>query len=80
LSLALNRLNDLQGESKKKLTAQLKKFSKIFDRFDFGELKEESKRVAEYDCLEEADVKQVRAFAERLVESKKHVEQRENNK
>ena len=56
----------------------MQKFRKVFDTIQLGEVKEEGKRVAEFDSLGEEEVKEVRAFAERLIEAKKHRERGEN--
>jgi hypothetical protein len=44
-----------------------------------GDAREESKRVAEFDSLGEEEVREVKAFAERLIESKKQRERGENS-
>ena len=56
----------------------MQKFRKVFDTIQLGEVKEESKRVAEFDSLGEEEVREVKALAERLIEAKKHRERGEN--
>jgi len=43
-----------------------------------GNAREEGKRVAEFDSLGEEEVREVKAFAERLIESKKQRERGDN--
>jgi len=43
-------------------------------------MREEIKRVTEFETLEEGEVEEVKAFAERLIENKKRREKGENGK
>jgi len=43
-------------------------------------VREESKRVADFDSLGEEEVREVKSFAERLIETKKRRERGENGK
>ena len=77
LKLASCRFNDLSQGFRERMSSQLQlqKFCKVFDRIQLGDAREESKRVAEFDSLSEEEVGEVKAFAERLIESKKRREQ-----
>ena len=44
-----------------------------------GDARGEGKRVSEFDSLEEEEVREVKAFAERLIESKKQRERGDNS-
>jgi len=55
----------------------LQKFRKVFDRIQLGDVREEIKRVAEFDSLGEKEVREVKSFAERLIETKKRRERGE---
>ena len=80
LRLASCRFNDLSQGFKKNMSSQLQKFRKVFDRIQLGDAKGEIKRVAEFNSLGEEEVEEVKAFAERLVETKKRRERGENEK
>jgi len=56
----------------------LQKFRRFFDKIDLGDAREESKRVVEFERLDEEEVGEVKAFAERLIEAKKKRESGEN--
>ena len=78
LRLASCRFNDLSEGFRERMSSQLQKFLKVFEKIELGDTKEESKRVKEFDSLEEEEVREVKAFAERLIESKKLRERGEN--
>ena len=80
LRLASCRFNDLSQGFREKMSSQLQKFRKVFDRIELGDAQEESKRVAEFDSLDEGEVGEVKAFAERLIETKKRRERGDNGK
>ena len=80
LRLASCRFNDLSQGFRERMSSQLQKFRKLFDRIELGDAREESKRVAEFDSLGEEEVAEVKAFAERLIETKKRRERGENGK
>jgi len=80
LRLASCRFNDLSQGFRERMSSQLQKFRKVFDRIELGDAREESKRVAEFDSLGEEEVGEVKAFAERLIETKKKRERGENGK
>ena len=71
LRLASCRFNDLSQGFRERMLTQLQKFRKIFDRIELGDAREEIKRVAEFDSLGEEEVREVKAFAGRLIESAK---------
>jgi len=78
LRLASCRFNDLSQEFKERMSSQLQKFRKVFERIELGDAREQSKRVAEFDGLGEDEVAEVKAFADRLIEAKKKRERGEN--
>ena len=80
LRLASCRFNDLSQGFRERMSSQLQKFGKLFDRIQLGDAREESKRVAEFDSLGEEEVREVKAFAERLIERKKRRERGDNEK
>ena len=79
LRLASCRFNDLSQQFKERMSSQLQKFRKIFERIELGDAREQSKRVAEFDGLGEDEVAEVKAFADRLIEAKKKKRERGEN-
>ena len=71
LRLASCRFNDLSEGFRERMCSQLQKFRKVFDKIELGNAREEIKRVAEFESLEEEEVLEVKAFAERLIENAK---------
>jgi len=78
LKLASCRFNDLSEGFRKRMNGQLQKFRRIFNKIELGDASEEGKRVAEFDSLGEEEVGEVKAFAERMIESKKQRERGDN--
>jgi len=56
----------------------LQKFRKVFERIELGDAREESKRVEEFESLGEEEVREVKGFAQRLIEGKRRRERGEN--
>jgi len=71
LKLASCRFNDLSQGFRERMLTQLQKFRKIFDRIELGDAREEVKRVAEFNSLGDEEVREVKAFAGRLIENAK---------
>jgi len=69
LRLASCRFNDLSQGFRERMLNQLQKFRKIFNRIELGDAREEVKRVSEFDSLGEEEVREVKAFSGRLIES-----------
>ena len=80
LRLVSCRFNDLSQGFRERMSIQLQKLRKLFDRIQLGDAREESKRVAEFDSLGKEEVREVKAFAERLIKTKKRRERGENGK
>jgi len=78
LKLASCRFNDLSEGFRERMSSQLQRFRRVFDRIELGDAREEGKRVAEFDSLSEEEVGEVKSFAERMIESKK-LRERGNN-
>jgi len=78
LKLASCRFNDLSEGFRERMNSQLQKFRRIFNKIELGDASEEGKRVAEFDSLGEEEVGEVKAFAKRLIESKKQRERGDN--
>jgi len=78
LKLASCRINDLSEGFRERMSSQLQKFRRVFDKIELGDAREEGKRVAEFDILSEEEVREVKAFAKRLIESKKQRERGDN--
>ena len=77
LRLASCRFNDLSQGFKERLRSQLQKFRRVFDKIDLGDVKNESQRVVDFEGLDEEEVGEVKAFAERLIEANKKRERGE---
>ena len=69
LRLASCRFNDLSQGFRERMLTQLQKFRKIFDRIELGDAREEVKRVAEFNSLGDEEVREVKAFAGRLIQN-----------
>ena len=55
----------------------MQKFRRVFDKIDLGDVKNESQRVVDFEGLDEEEVGEVKAFAERLIEANKKRERGE---
>jgi len=78
LRLASCRFNDLSQGFRERMSSQLEKFSKLFDRIELGDAREVSERVAELYSLGEEEVGEVKVLAERLIEAKNRRERGED--
>ena len=52
----------------------------MFDRIELGDAREDSKRVKEFESLDEDEVREVKGFAHRLNEGKRRRERGEKGK
>jgi hypothetical protein len=80
LRLASCRFNDLSQAFKERMCSQLQKFRKVFARIELGDARQESRRVEEFESLGEDEVREVKDFAQRLIEGKRRRERGENRK
>jgi len=71
VSLATSKLNSTTERFQSQLRQQLKKFDKMLQKIDLGDVKAEKKRVDELAILDEGEIQEVQSFVSALIESKK---------
>ena len=71
MSLATSKLNSTTERFQSQLRQQLKKFDKMLQKIDLGDVKAEKKRVDELAILDEGEIQEVQSFVSALIESKK---------
>ena len=71
MSLATSKLNSTTERFQSQLRQQLKKFDKMLQKVDLGDVKAEKKRVDELAILDEGEIQEVQSFVSALIESKK---------
>jgi len=72
VSLATSKLNSTTERFQSQLRQQLKRFDKMLQKVDLGDVKAEKKRVDELAILDEGEIQEVQSFVSALIDSKKN--------
>ena len=72
VSLATSKLNSTTERFQSQLRQQLKKFDKVLQKVDLGDVKAEKKRVEDLAMLDEREIQEVQNFVSALIDSKKN--------
>jgi len=72
VSLATSKLNSTTERFQSQLRQQLKKFDKVLQKVDLGDVKAEKKRVEDLAMLDEREIQEVQSFVSALIDSKKN--------